>query len=603
MNTKRFIGRHLVSDFKKWVFGLVVILLSACSNDLQTNGMLPEGKYPVKITTSIKASVTRSTVDDYFSGGEKVAIQAVTKTDDNPSAWNNAQTYIYKEDYNSLVPQNINETHYWISKDETKQIRGWYTPKLSQDSMAIPTSWTVAADQNANDGKGYEESDLLFAPPVEVKYGNDANLTFYHQTAQVIINIKANEIISKTEQIKDIRIGDDNLVLSANYIAPETAESLYGKWILTEKGSIKPYLIDSIGLWGDDDISYKALVIPQNMKGQKFICISTTDGNTYYYTPSGDDANLKAGTTYTYNITVKFGYIDVQVVTSNDWIDDGRVTEVGSNRALLHSYTAKDIKPGDFFYSDDNGNWGIEDGGLRKLYLDGAYEYDETVTPSKNKHYLGIVYYVGDAPLKDNYGLLKKEDFKDGNIHGLVVSLWQIDENDGQPTSSPDKAWSTYWPVSYNSSVSDWLKDSKWSGNVKRPDDFMSLQDTKRFQGYANTLAIKEYDMYLKTKNGTNIIPVVNAINSFNKLDYYKAPLQTTGWFWPSEIELNEMYKCEYYDYVKLSTMDYIDSQIKKLIQSNNNVTGFIQRYWSSTEPTHKGPDNISGRLRLVLAF
>lgn len=523
MNTKRFIGRQLVSDFKKWVFGSVVILLSACSNDLQTNGMLPEGKYPVKITTSIKASVTRSTVDDEdFYYGDKIAIQAVTKTDDNSSAWNNAQTYIYKQDFYSLVPQNVNETHYWISKDETKQIRGWYTPKLSQDSMAIPTSWTVAADQNANDGKGYEESDLLFAPPVEVKYGNDANLTFYHQTAQVIIRIARAGLISQFSQIKAVKIGDGNMALSADYKVPETVDKTYGEWTLKDMGTVIPFKSRYL------DNDYRALVIPQNMSGKRFISVTTDKDSTYYYIPSGDDANLQPGKTYTYNITVRNNELEVSVVKSNAWVDSGEFENVKSD-VIKSTYKPSDIKFGDYFYREKDGGWGVVDGGLRAVYKDGSYRFADNINIPSDKNYLGIVFYTGDKPIKDNYGLLKNEDFKDGKMHGLVLALWDIDE-EGNPASNKDVRWNYGGYHNF------------YYGEINITDPIstqINLRSEFYYQGYANTIALRKYNKDYERKEGSSYVIPIYAIDEFAKKEDYKAPAKTSGWFFPSYAELS----------------------------------------------------------------
>lgn len=560
MNTRNLIFKQLLPNLKGLVFGSVVMLLAACSNDLQTGETLPAGKYPVKIKTSVKASVTRSTVDDNYFSGDKVAIQAVTKTDDNTTTpWDKATTYLYKAGYSSLVPQNISEAHYWTSTNETKQVRGWYTPKLAKDSTAVPTSWTVAADQNANDGKGYEESDLLFAPPVEVKYGNEADLTFYHQTAKVIINIEKDGVISQASQIKSVKIGDGNLALSADYKAPESAEKPYGEWILKDKGEVTPHLEHAMGdnYYGTiySTNKYEALVIPQNMSGKKFISVTTDKDSTYSYIPSGDDANLQPGTTYTYNITVRNNEIEVQAVKSNAWIDSGESENIKSS---LRSYEAGDIKLGDFLYRDKDGNWGVVDGGLRFLFGDGSYTIDENIHIPSDKDYLGIVFYVGDQSVKDSYGLLKNEDFKDGKMHGLALSLWDIDE-DGNSASDKDVRGTYGGNVTGGITITDPVST------------YISLDNDEKYQGYANTIAFRKYNQDYERKEGSNYVIPIYAIDEFAKKENYKAPTKTSGWFFASNAE---MAVCNTY-------REFINSQMNRL--TTNSFIPFNWSEWTST--------------------
>ena len=111
-------------------------------------------------------------------------------------------------------------------------------------------------------------------------------------------------------------------------------------------GTITPKDITA-GDGGDILKTYAALVIPQNMSGKKFIAVSLRDGNTYYYTPQGEEANLKSGTQYTYNITVKHGYLEVVTVkTDSEW-GDGGTTDPVESKIPVKPFTADDLKIGD----------------------------------------------------------------------------------------------------------------------------------------------------------------------------------------------------------------------------------------------------------------
>ncbi len=58
---------------------LMLCLLSSCGKERTDAGqLLPEGKYPVALSASIDEA-TRATVDGSWSGGESVAIQAISQ--------------------------------------------------------------------------------------------------------------------------------------------------------------------------------------------------------------------------------------------------------------------------------------------------------------------------------------------------------------------------------------------------------------------------------------------------------------------------------------------------------------------------------------------
>ena len=180
------------------------------------------------MTVSVESPIARSSVDGTWTNGEKVTVQAITKTDDAYN-WNDAVSYPYE--INNDIPAALTkkETHYWQRSDETKLMRAWYCADGST-SNTLPDSWSVAANQNET-GNGYAESDLLFTAPVEVKFGSTANLIFYHQTAKIIVNIKKTEGIDSADQIQSVKIGDNNLALSGTYTAPSSTGVTTGTWL------------------------------------------------------------------------------------------------------------------------------------------------------------------------------------------------------------------------------------------------------------------------------------------------------------------------------------------------------------------------------------
>ena len=73
------------------------MIFASCSSDedMITEKTLPQGKYPVAMTVSVESPIARSSVDGTWTNGEKVTVQAITKTGDAYN-WNDAISYPYE---------------------------------------------------------------------------------------------------------------------------------------------------------------------------------------------------------------------------------------------------------------------------------------------------------------------------------------------------------------------------------------------------------------------------------------------------------------------------------------------------------------------------
>lgn len=227
---------------------------------------------------------------------------------------------------------------------------------------------------------------------------------------------------------------------------------------------------------------------------------------------------------------------------------------------------------------------------------------------------IGIVYWVGD--IKDhNYTLLDSK-FPEGT-HGLVVSLWDMPDPDN--TSSVTMTW-TYGGYEY---VNNWLAASQWSDGNPRPDSFTSIQVTDKMQGYANTIALKEYNKYVESNSedgygpeGNKRVKPVKGLAAFE--EKHPAPSNSSGWYWPSVYELQ--YVCWGQGNGEGTTgKNMLNTQIQKV--SGLNVFGSEDRYWSSTEDSSNSEEaghvrfsdgrvfysdlkrNYAHRVRPLLAF
>lgn len=336
---------------------LLALLAASCSDltDDDDAATLPDGKYLITFAPTVEGlTATRAaTADGQWSSGDAVAVQVVVA-----GSASEVKQYTPAGSGGSGVTLQAASgvtPFYWQKSDETKRVSAWYLGDGSaafgqSHAGALPTSWAVQSDQNASNGTGYQRSDFLYAPATDISFcgRSTTSLSFYHQTARVIVNIVNAEAATDANTIQRVVIGDaNNLALSGSYSAPTGRGATAGTWNTSSgsptMGTITPKKLTTPGTLAGSGTtalaSYTALAIPQQMKGKKFIAVTLTDGssgsNTYYYTPTQDnDADLRSGKQHTYDITVKHGYLSVTSSASPQWTGSGETitgTEKSNN--------------------------------------------------------------------------------------------------------------------------------------------------------------------------------------------------------------------------------------------------------------------------------
>lgn len=479
---------------------LTCLLLFSCRSEDDGN-VFAAGEYPLTFTASVEEQLTRSTSASSWDGGEEVAMQATGMV----------KKYIATADGKLIVANGV-VPFYWQSQSETKTVQAWYPY-----SATVPANWSVQSDQS---GTGYQQSDFLYASAVAISFANreTTTLPFHHQTAKVVINIVNGEAISSATDISAVKIGvNNNLALSGNY-TPPAGNNSQGTWSnLANSGIVTPKEISPTGTFLK---SYAALVLPQDISNKKFIAVTLSNGNTYYYSPSTGDADLEEGKQYTYNITVKNGYLEVEVENSEAWTSEGQETVISKNIKI--SYTATDIKPGDYYYSDGT----TSDGGLQRIYTDGIGVGAGSVPPTVGKTAIGIVFWTGNPTEGNHNNGTVFTDFGDpalrlersNCIHGLVIALQDASTNtlSWQSSSSDVGAWvssnTTYETITTSTGATDALN---------------------KLRGYNNTQAIRAYNTQCVDAN--KVLPV-QAIDTWAVST--PAPTNSSGWYFPSEKEL-----------------------------------------------------------------
>ena len=244
--------------FIRCSLSICCVLFASCGNDEEPgNG----GQYPVVFATAIDGLVnTRATVDNIWNGGEQVQVSI-----------DGAAASTFTAAANGKLTANV--PVFWQT-GQSITVRAWY-----------PSGWDMQADQSAQ--SAYQAADFIFAPEKAITYAerNTASLEFSHKTAKVTATLTAGVNIAN---LADATVSFYGYTEGTANTGNGTLLGGNNGWIMSRK---------------KENGVFTALLIPQNMTGLKFIRVSFWLID-YYYTPAGDEADLKAGRSYTYYITL-----------------------------------------------------------------------------------------------------------------------------------------------------------------------------------------------------------------------------------------------------------------------------------------------------------
>lgn len=280
-----------------YTFSALALLLAAAACTQDDAGTLPDGTQPLTLTAAIEGSAdTRATVDNRWNGNETIALQV---TDGDGTEW---------YDYTVDDKGNLSGEYYW-TKPSPITVQGLY-PNI----MVENNDWTWSVEEDQSRDADYQSGDLLCSESKTVSFAQTPALTFYHQTAKVVVNIKSDglpESIVATPGDISLTIGEgDILALDGAFTLPKAVDA-DGRWLGTwtpgtTKGSISPHLASTpaTGCFA----TYEALVIPQNVTaGTKLLTFTAEKDDTGYgpfYYMLQNDTEWKAGYKYTYNVTI-----------------------------------------------------------------------------------------------------------------------------------------------------------------------------------------------------------------------------------------------------------------------------------------------------------
>lgn len=576
--------RHLA------VAGILCLLAASCSDVTDDGTTLPPGTYPMTFTASVDGlTATRATTDN----NGKTTWQAEDPVAISMDGGANHKVYkISNTTDGAMLPDGDGNTLYWNKRQET--LAAWYLVSCTVGSNTGNGEVNIT-DQHS--GFGALEN-ILHAPAQDYTYSssNPVAFSFRHALAKVKVTLK------KGDGIEDSDLSNATVTFTGY-----TAGSLgFGGMMGSgSNGDITPKT-ETAAEGGTT--TYTALVIPQQMQGEKLIKVTVGTGGVardYYYTPTGStDADLEAGKQYTYTITVKKTGLEVAVASVPAWGNGGETTggsevssfsvkiptvsgvtptiegatgsvgeiytTIGNSFSITLSVgdgmTGFNIKGGacdvkrtventsyKFTYSDIRSDLELVYGDYAEVgdyyYADGTWSPVYTSTGSSAC--IGIVFKVGAAQgdVASNYD----SRLTDG-IHGYVVALTDA--------------------LTY---AGEWGARGTDENNESLPN--ASSNTDMKYNGYAQT-------KYILDTHSADL----TSYEAFSAVKDYAtaAPNNSSGWYLPSMKQLSDVWQL-YKGAVGNVLYDRLNSiSSSNLFQTGNNGSQHNKdnsyRYWTSTE-------------------
>ena len=365
------------NPFRHLAVAVFACLLTASCNDVTDDGTtLPDGTYPMTFTASVDGlTATRATPDNSWAGGEEVAIQIGSEV----------KKYTAANDGSLTIAENGTPFYWQTTSDIT--VNAWYPYSTTK-----PTVAELRVKANQSEGNNYQSSDYLEAVDATVTFNTPAALIFKHRTAKVVVTLKAGEGVTDVANAAVTFVNQTGVDGGGTEVTPKT-ETIAGV------------------------TTYTALVIPQQMKGKKFIKVTIGTGSAardYYYTPTGStDANLEAGKQYNYTITVKKTGLEV-TVTGNGTAWTNTSIDTDPDDAVTYRITAPEgvtiAAASDGSLSGSNGSYTLSGGNVvtitndygARIGIKGLYEVADGTTYTLKSDLL-IKYSLADARVGDFY--------------------------------------------------------------------------------------------------------------------------------------------------------------------------------------------------------
>ena len=273
--------RHILS------LTLAAFTLAACTqDDISSPSGGVEGAVPLTLTATIAGGAdTRATVDGDWEIGDEVALWVQGKG-------------VFQYKVTNAKLGTMTGYYYYQDSDNSSYVQAIYpysaAAGLQSFNGGIP--WNVEADQNTTNN--YEGSDLLCSDLKTLSPDGTGMLSFYHQTAKVVVNVTNDGYLSgATDADVSMTIGENNNINLSGTFAPFRFGETAGEWNnLGTPGTIIPRKATNT--------HFEALVIPQTVSSGTLFQFYVDGVGPFRYTVPAEGITWNAGMEYTYNVTL-----------------------------------------------------------------------------------------------------------------------------------------------------------------------------------------------------------------------------------------------------------------------------------------------------------
>ena len=234
------------------------------------------------------------------------------------------------------------------------------------------------------------------------------------------------------------------------------------------------------------------------------------------------------------------------------------------------SYTASDLKLGDYYYSD--GTW--SDGGLRKTDRYGRLvEWAEpTPQPLSGKTVIGIVFYGGHH--KNDHSDYSKSGIGQEKCHGYAVALTDVhnDREDCLRWEWKDGIYDRH-AGTHSTGGTDWGGYS----NQQKIHEFVENNIGWEMKHFPAALACETYGNRTTDQNSN---PITDGRYDWQKP--FAAPDGTSGWFLPSHDQLRELWY--HRDFLSVRINIVRENTDDSVLREHIRWLTEVDVYWSSNE-------------------
>lgn len=492
------------------IIAAAAALLAACNND---ENEVNDGPVEARITAGIAGPQTRAVGTQWNADNIGVMVTAASSS----------MTQLYKNVKYTTTSQDVTATFtpattgtgiFFQDVKETVTFAA-YAPYQESDANALPgTNGVVKVDTEDNNGSDKQESiDFLYASGATASRGNSTvtfakidggtDCSFKHRMARLDLVLQ----VSTTDGFSADQIfADANTVKLSGLKHAGTFNVTTGVAAVNADATVTTDWVITACKKADDKTTktraYSLILLPQDASAAGLPLTINIGGQNYMNT--GDiKPKLEAGNSYTYTITVKKTGLTVSGCTITDWNSSG--TGSGDAEMYIGSKSAAQAAVGDFYMSDGS--------------LEGK---NATLTDAQKAACLGVVYWVGNPTNStDGDPLLGKSEHHPACTHGLVVALH--DTKNPSTNTAAGMKWSTS-TANVNS----------WTNHNDRGENKVDITVADKYQGYANTVALKAYNTQQSDANN-KVLPIA-AIEQYSK--DYPASAGSSGWYVPSILEM-----------------------------------------------------------------